>query len=160
MDTPYTSFNPALVESAIPKIENEKSIFDGIDTTLTGLAKQYQNEIDLRPELNEAANAVEIAISKFNAREPWTIAAELTSVSESIITAKGKIISSQLTSATKDQLLFSIGKKDGELNDAMNKALGITLEVLVDSEKPIANSMGYETIPKSRSENRQSSPIG
>ncbi len=35
-----------LAESAIPKVENETSIFDGIDTTLSGLAKQYQSVID------------------------------------------------------------------------------------------------------------------
>ncbi len=130
-----------LVESTIPKIENEKSVFDGIDTTLTGLAKQYQNEIDLRPELNEAANAVEIAISKFNAREPWTIAEELASGMRNIRKAveKGKAPNV----AAKDHLLFLLGNKERECNEVMYKALGLSMEALVEPDKPAGNSMGF-----------------
>ena len=129
-----------LAESAIPKIENEKSIFDGIDTTLTGLAKQYQNEIDLRPELNEAANAVEIAISKFNAREPWTIAEELASGMRNIRNAIEKVKASNVEA--KNQLLFLLENKERECNDAMNKALGLSIEVVVAPERPTASGMG------------------
>ncbi len=130
-----------LVESAIPKIENEKSIFDGIDTTLTGLAKQYQNEIDLRPELNEAANAVEIAVSKFNAREPWTIAEELASAMRNLHKAVEKIKVSSIQ--TKANLLSLIGNKERECNEVMSKALGLSIEVLVDPEKPVTNTIGF-----------------
>lgn len=130
-----------LAESAIPKVENEKSIFDGIDTTLTGLAKQYQNVIDLRPELNEAANAIEIAISKFNAREPWTIAEELASTMRNIRKAMEKVKAS--TVAAKNHLLFLLRNKERECNEAMNKALGLSFEVLVDSDKPATSPMGF-----------------
>lgn len=130
-----------LAESTIPKVENEKSIFDGIDTTLAGLAKQYQNVIDLRPELNEAANAIERAISKFNAREPWTIAEELASAMRNIRKAIEKSKASNV--AAKDHLLFLLGNKEYECNEAMNKALGLSMEVLVESDRPVTNPTGF-----------------
>lgn len=130
-----------LVETAIPKVENETSIFDGIDTTLTGLAKQFQSEIDLRSELNEAANAVEKAISKFNAREPWAIAEELASVKRNIYRATEKVKASNV--AVKDHLLFLLGNKERECDEAMNKALGLSLEALVDPDMPGTTPMGF-----------------
>ncbi len=130
-----------LVESTIPKVESEKSIFDGIDTTLTGLAKQYQNVIDLRPELNEAVNAIEMAISKFNAREPWTIAEELASGMRNTRKAIEKVKASNV--AAKNQLLFPLENKELEFNDAMNKALGLSIEALVDPDKPAASPVGF-----------------
>ncbi len=134
-----------LAESAIPKIENEQSIFDGIDTTLTGLAKQYQNEIDLRPELNEAANAVEIAISKFNAREPWTIAEELASGKRNLYKAIDKVTAASIDSTKKNYLLFLLDNKKIEFNNAMNSALGMKIEVVVEPEKPTATPIGTIT---------------
>jgi LmbE family N-acetylglucosaminyl deacetylase len=130
-----------LAESTIPKVENETSIFDGIDTTLTGLAKQYQNEIDLRPELNEAANAVEMAMNKFNAREPWVIAEELASTMRNLRKAIEKAKASNV--AAKNHLLFLLGNKERECNEAMNKALGLSMEALVESDKPTTSPAGF-----------------
>ncbi len=130
-----------LAESTIPKVENETSIFDGIDTTLMGVATQYQNVIDLRPELNEAANAVEMAISKFNAREPWTIAEELASTMRNLRNAIEKVKASSV--AGKDNLLFWLGNKERECNDAMNNALGLFMEVTVDPVNQTPNPMGF-----------------
>ncbi len=132
-----------LAETAIPKIANETSIFDGIDTTLLGLAKQYQSVIDLRPELNEAANAIEMAISKFDAREPWAIAEELASGKRNIYKAIEKVNAATIDSSTKDHLLFLLDNKKLEFNDTMNKSLGLNLEVVVDPEKPATGGMGF-----------------
>jgi LmbE family N-acetylglucosaminyl deacetylase len=130
-----------LVESTIPKVENETSIFDGLDTTLTGLAKQYQNEIDLRPELNEAANAIEKAISKFNAREPWMIAEELASTMRNLRKAIEKVKASNIQA--KKHLLFLLENKERECNEAMNKALGLSMEVLVEPENAPRTPIGF-----------------
>src|SRR5262249_21129755 len=46
-----------------------------------------------------------------------------------------KVKSSSIEAANKDQLLFILGNKETELNDAMNKALGLAMEVLVDPER-------------------------
>ena len=132
-----------LAESAIPKVENETSIFDGLDTTLTGLAKQYQNEIDLRSELNEAANAIEMAISKFNAREPWAIAEELAVGMRNLRKAISKAQVTALEANEKERLLFLLSNKAREFNDAMNKALSVSMETLVDPERASASPMGF-----------------
>src|SRR5262249_8998411 len=46
-----------------------------------------------------------------------------------------KIKASSIESANKDYLLFLLGNKENEFNDAMNMALGLVMEVLVDPEK-------------------------
>jgi LmbE family N-acetylglucosaminyl deacetylase len=132
-----------LTESTIPKVENEQSVFDGIGASLTALAKEYLPLIDLRAELFEADNAVEIAIGKFNAREPWTIAEELASGMRNIRKAIEKAEKSTLAEAQKDHLLFLLRNKEIEFNDAMNKALGLSLEALVEPDKPATNPMGF-----------------
>src|SRR5262249_29411131 len=46
-----------------------------------------------------------------------------------------KVKASSLEAANKDHLLFLLGNKEKEFNDAMNKALGLVMEVLVDPER-------------------------
>ncbi|MFN7929061.1 MAG: hypothetical protein U0Y68_14165 [Blastocatellia bacterium] len=46
--------------------------------------------------------------------------------------AQGKIKASSIQAINKDQLSFLLGNKEREFNDAMNKALGLAMEVLVD----------------------------
>ncbi len=108
-----------LADSAIPKVENEKSIFDGIDTTILGIAK-LTGSTNFSPELTEISNRVEAAISKFDALKPWVVVSDL---------AAG-------TKATRALIvLFLLGNKAQEFNDAMNKALGLVMEALVDPER-------------------------
>ncbi len=128
-----------LVESAIPKIENETSIFGGIDTTLTGVAKLHHNKSYLLPELSEASNAVEMAISKFNAREPWMIAEELASGMRNIRKAIQKVNGSLI----RADWLWILENKEVEFNEAMNKILGLSIETLVESDKPTSNPVGF-----------------
>jgi len=58
-----------LADSAIPQVANEQSMFDGIDTTILGLAK-LAGSTNFLPELTEISQRVEAAISKFDALKP------------------------------------------------------------------------------------------
>ena len=87
-----------LVESAIPKIENEKSIFDGIDMTMTGVAG---TDLKLRQALLQVQNSVEIAIKQFDGNKPWGIvphlvegSRQLQEIMESLIDAREQVSSS------------------------------------------------------------------
>src|SRR5215475_2899097 len=57
-----------LVETAIPKIENEKSLFDGLDSTIAGLARFAGSSLNITSNLTEISNQIETAINKFAAR--------------------------------------------------------------------------------------------
>lgn len=127
-----------LFDSAIPKIENEKSLFDGIDTTIGGLSK-LAGPINITAELTEITTRVDEAIRKFDARQPSTIAPELAAGMKATRAAIDKVKSASTASgndADRDQLLFLLGNKEREFNDAMNKSLGLVMEVLVDPARP------------------------
>jgi LmbE family N-acetylglucosaminyl deacetylase len=137
-----------LVETVLPKAENEQNLFDGLDTTITGLAKLAGSSVNITVELGEIQNQVETAIKKFDARETWTVmpqlAAGLRTTREVIEKARG----AQIEAAAKDHLLFLLGNKEREFVDAANKALGLAMEVLVVPEG--ANEGGQQAFRQPR----------
>lgn len=120
-----------LEESLVGKNEKETSVFDGLDTTILGLAK-LAGSTNLTVELTALNNSVEAAIKKFDARQPWLVALELAAGRRAAQTLIEKVKASSMEAAGKDQLLFLLGNKDNEFNDAMNRAMGLAMEVLVD----------------------------
>ena len=123
-----------LVESLVPKVENEKSLFDGLDTTILGLAKLAWSAVNLTDALTEISNQVEAALKRFDARQPWVVAPALASGLRTTRALIETVKGSQIEAASKDHLLFLLGNKEREFVDAMNKALGLVMEVLVDPE--------------------------
>src|SRR5262245_28274716 len=123
-----------LEESALPKAEKEQSLFDGIDTTIAGMAK-LAGSTDISSDLTRISGRVEAAIGKFDALKPWVVASDLAAATEYTRALIEKVKSSSIEATNKDQLLFMLGNKETELNDAMNKALGLAMEVLVDPER-------------------------
>ena len=123
-----------LADSTIPKVENETSMFDGIDTTILGIA-QLAGSTSFSPELTEISHRVEAAISKFDALKPWVVASDLAAGTQATRALIEKVKASSLEAAHKDHVLFLLGNKEQEFNDAMHKALGLVMEVLVDPER-------------------------
>ena len=123
-----------LTDSTIPKVENETSMFDGIDTTILGIA-QLAGSTSFSPELTEISHRVEAALSKFDALKPWVVASDLAAGTKATRTLIEKVKASSLAAANKDHVLFLLGNKEQEFNDAMHKALGLVMEVLVDPER-------------------------
>ena len=132
---PGTSLSAVmLADRAIPQVENEQSMFDGIDTTILGIA-QLVGTTNFSPELTEISNRVEAAISKFDALKPWVVASDLAAGTKAIRTLIEKVKASSPEAANKDHVLFLLGNKEQEFNDAMHKALGLVMEVLVDPKR-------------------------
>ena len=123
-----------LADSAIPKVENEQSMFDGIDTTILGIA-QLAGSTNFSPALTEISQRVEAAISKFDALKPWVVASDLAAGTKATRALIEKVKASSPEAAHKDHVLFLLGNKEQEFNDAMHKALGLVMEVLVDPEQ-------------------------
>src|SRR5262249_47124985 len=123
-----------LEESALPKNDKEQSIFDGIDTTIVGMAK-LAGSTDISSDLTRISAEIEAAMGKCAALKPWVVASDLAAATEYTRALVEKVKSSSIETANKDQLLFLLGNKETEFNDAMNKALGLAMEVLVDPER-------------------------
>ena len=123
-----------LADSAIPKVENEQSIFDGMDTTILGIAT-LAGSTNFSPELTEISHRVEAAISKFDALKPWVVASDLAAGTKATRALIEQVKASSPEAADKDHVLFLLGNKEQEFNEAMNKALGLVMEVLVDPER-------------------------
>jgi hypothetical protein len=124
-----------LEESVVGKSEKEQSIFDGIDTTIVGLAK-LAGAASINAELTAINNSIEAAIRKFDARQPWLTATDLAAGRKATQSLVAKVSASSIAATNKDHLLFLLRNKENEFNVAMNKALGLVMEVLVDPERP------------------------
>lgn len=120
-----------LEESLVGKKETEESIFEGVDTTILGMAK-LAGTTNINAELNAINNNVEAALKKFDARQPWLTANDLAAGQKATQALIEKVKASSIQADNKDDLLFLLGNKEREFNDAMNKALGLAMEVLVD----------------------------
>jgi LmbE family N-acetylglucosaminyl deacetylase len=127
-----------LEESLVGKNEKESTIFDGLDTTILGMAK-LAGATNITTELTALNNSVESAIKKFDARQPWVVSSDLAAGARTVQALADKIKAANIQAASKDQLLFLLSNKEREFNDAMNKALGLVMEVLVD---PAARTEG------------------
>lgn len=131
-----------LADSVIPKVENEKGLFDGLDTTIVGLAR-LAGSINISPELTEISDRVEAAIQKFDARQPWVVVSDLAAGMKATRALIGKAQAAKIEDANKEQLLFLLNNKEREFNDAMNSALGLAMEVLVDPEKTAEGPISF-----------------
>ncbi|MFN0107479.1 MAG: PIG-L family deacetylase [Blastocatellia bacterium] len=130
-----------LEESLVGKSEKETAIFDGVDTTILGMAK-LAGSTSITAELTALNNSVESAIKKFDARQPWLVASDLAAGAKTVQTLADKVKAANIEAASKDQLLFLLGNKEREFNDAMNKALGLVMEALVDPAQRVEGQGG------------------
>ena len=111
--------------------KSEESFFDGIDTTIMGMAKLANAGLDA--EFAQLQESVDAAVRNYDARHPWTVVPHLAS---GLKTARGLIENVQhidLDDNTRSHLLFLLRNKEQEFMTAANAALGLSLEVLVQS---------------------------
>ncbi|MCS7156345.1 MAG: PIG-L family deacetylase [Blastocatellia bacterium] len=121
-----------LVDTTLPRVEREASLFDGLETSWLGLAKLAAPALDLRSELAEVQTLVEGAITSFDARHPWIVVPQLTAGLRRTRALIERVERASLEEGAKDHLLFLLRNKEREFMEAMNKALGMAFDVLVD----------------------------
>ncbi len=121
-----------LVDTVLPKVERETSLFEGLDTSWLGLEKLAAPALDLRPELAEVQALVDEALASFDARHPWTIAPQLISGLRRTRALIERVERASFEEGAKDHLLFLLRNKEREFMEAMNRALGLAFDVLVD----------------------------
>src|SRR5262249_52888241 len=120
-----------LVESVAPKAENEKSLFDGLDTSVVGIAA---GNPEAQETLRIAQDQVEMAIRDFDARKPWLIVKHLVEGQQQLQKVIKTYFQYSMKSGDKTYplVIHAAGREEMDFNEAVNKALGLEMEALVD----------------------------
>src|SRR5579864_8578993 len=135
----YTYYK--LTDSTLPKPSgHEQDFFDGVDTSLVGLASGLGPEESkvpfLRSALESLQKKVEEATKLFSLENPGASAPPLvTAVGESYL-LREKVEHSNLSAVAKTDLPTSIRTKQLQLEEAANEALGVFFELTVDPPGP------------------------
>jgi LmbE family N-acetylglucosaminyl deacetylase len=127
------------VDSVLPAEtlkDDESDFFDGIDTSLPGLASRLgSNESKaqfLRPGLAQLAKLVEEAAQNAKPRDPSSAGAPLIEGLKLTRDLIKQVQQSQLRATEKLELLTNLQTKESQFERAANLALGVLLEVSVD----------------------------
>jgi LmbE family N-acetylglucosaminyl deacetylase len=127
-----------LVDSVLPlttdKDGHEQGFFDGIDTSLPGLASRLgDDEVKvpwLRPELAEIASRVQDATQRSD-KEPSDAAGPLIVALHDLDSVASRAQSSDINPPLKDELLGRLHEKQQQMQTALNLAMQISLEATV-----------------------------
>ncbi len=120
-----------LMDTTLPdQQESEDSLFDGLDTTIMGMAK-LANTPALNAEFTQLQESVNAAGRDYDARHPWTVVPHLASGLKTTRSLMEKIQGLDLDARARGHLLFLLRNKEQEFMTAANAALGLSLEVPV-----------------------------
>ena len=142
-----------LVDSvAPPKLDkdgHEKDFFDGIDTTLTGLAARLGTEEAklprLRSELSAIADFVAQARQSANRNDLYGTGVRLATVASELRRAHREVADASLANSAKADLLIRLEEEIGEAETALSLALNVSLAAVVDSG---GRNDGTSALPK------------
>lgn len=120
-----------LLDSKVGSAEGEKGVFDGVDTTIKGIAKLTENsENALLKKLDELQSTAEDSWSKYNAYKPQDIIPTL---------AKGVRISKEAIASTNNpETQFMLKVKHKDFQDALQMAAGVVVDALSSTETVVA----------------------
>jgi LmbE family N-acetylglucosaminyl deacetylase len=125
-----------LVDSVIPsatdKDGHEKDFFDGIDTTLPGLAPKEMS--DLRQQLADIANLVRQASESARGTDTAAAEARLTKLVAGLNRINEKVHESRWRGTGGSEFLTRIAEKQQQAQTALNLALGVSLTADVSSD--------------------------
>lgn len=132
-----------LVDSVVPstagKDGHEKSFFDGIDTTLAGLAPRLISEeretSELRLQLAEIAKQVTAAASSAKGNDASAAVAPLMKVVAEMSRMSDGVRRGGLSAAMKVDLMTRIAEKQQQAETALNLALGVSLTANVSTNE-------------------------
>jgi LmbE family N-acetylglucosaminyl deacetylase len=135
----YTYYK--LTDSTLPKPSaHENYFFDGIETSLIGLAARLGAEESkvpfLKPALESLQKHVDEATRLFSLQDPSACAPPLLAAREEVTKLKMQVHESQLSPAAKADLMAAIETKEWQFGEAGDEALGLYFEATVDPPGP------------------------
>jgi LmbE family N-acetylglucosaminyl deacetylase len=145
----YTFYK--LVDSVLPattdKDGHEQDFFDGIDTSLPGLASRLGAEESkvpwLRSELVEIANHIQDATQR-SEKEMSEAAGPLAIAFQNLDSLLSRANDSQINSPVKEDLLDRLREKQQQMQTALNLAMQISVEATVAPPQSVGTSLPRE----------------
>jgi LmbE family N-acetylglucosaminyl deacetylase len=146
----YYKLVDSVVESPKDKDGHEQDFFDGIDTTLPGLASRLGEEEKMVPwlwdELSEAhAKISEAAVAAEN--DPVAAVSPLIAADLLIGKLSLQIKDSEISTQGKSSILPALNEKWSEIGKALGIARGVTLHVVVDAPVGRSPEDGFMAVP-------------
>jgi LmbE family N-acetylglucosaminyl deacetylase len=146
----YYKLVDSVVESPKDKDGHEQDFFDGIDTTMPGLASRLGEEekkvpwlrgglVEIKKEIDEAAVATD--------KDPMAAVSPLTTGSLLIEKISKRIKESELSSQGRNGILPSLQAKGSEIGKAIGLARGVTLHVVVDAPVGTSPEDAFMAVP-------------
>jgi hypothetical protein len=133
MTVPYHRFGSYLPTSG----SEESSFFDGIDTSLDGIADLAGDGAPafLKESLGQINTFVEEAISGFRANEPARIAPSLASALKQTSSLIERVTSSDIAPGAQYDVLHELRIKQAQLNTAVRLALNLTIDASIAPDR-------------------------
>jgi LmbE family N-acetylglucosaminyl deacetylase len=140
-----------LVDSALPptvgKDDHEQDFFDGIDTSLPGLASRLGDEEAqlpwLRPELTKVADNIELA-RKASEKDALHSPEPLFAIVELLRQVVDRVDKSDLSEPARRDLLARLREKEEQAQSAVNFAMNVTLSATVAPAKGVGSDVPRE----------------
>ncbi len=143
-DVPYHRYG-----SRVPTPNTEHSYFDGIDTSLAGIASLAPGQHPfLTNGLHEIATTVEQATRTFSPSQPARLAPLLAAGMKQTQLLIQKVSASTLSPEEKYNINHELSVKEAQFNSAIVEALGVTLTAVVTPANPDRGRSGFATDPQ------------
>lgn len=128
----------------------ESDLFEGLDTTLPGLASRLGEEEKkvpfLRPTLMDVERKILDAVTGFTPENPSVIAPLLLAASSRVTELLRRIEQSPLSPTARADMLVHLQTKKEQCEEAARLALGLALEAVMESsDAPSAEARSSET---------------
>lgn len=140
-----------LVDSVLPpttdKDEHEKDFWDGIDTSLPGLAARLGEEEKKVPWLRPGLAEMQEDVKQAQAADSSSAAQLLLSGLEVTQQLIQQSQDSTLSAPAKDSLLVELRTKQAQFEKAANFAAGVELQVSVDAPVGASADEAFEAVP-------------
>jgi LmbE family N-acetylglucosaminyl deacetylase len=122
--------------SLVSAQDKETSFFDGIDTSLNGIASLARGgKADfLLPGLKKVNGLVEAAIAEYSVAQPEKIAPKLADGWKETKTLIQQVRASQLSDEDKYNITFELEIKKTQFNNALAQSLGLSLAAIIAPE--------------------------
>lgn len=137
-----------LIDSKAPKAETEKSIFDGIDVTITGISKLAGfSGPEISEDLTSIQNSSEKAFREFTPSDPQKIMPALIDGLNATKRARTKLaqILKDGTDIAQRADVY-LARKEAEFSKAIQNVSGVTIDALSDRETVIGGDELFATV--------------
>ncbi len=125
--------------SKVPVPAKENSFFDGIDTSLAGIASLVKtgDAAFLRAALRDINADVEKAIDQFSAAHPETISPMLASGLKRTVAVIDHVYAANFPDTEKSDVLHELEIKRAQFNNALAESLGVSMRATVVPDQPV-----------------------